>query len=92
MLQQYSQETSGPSINHHNTLPGTLQICPQTEEVAATKPTEPSSEPPRKRKYSRYRSSITPPVHLTHKLLLNATQLNAPPSSPDVNPEARDNF
>eukprot|EP00983_Pelagomonas_calceolata_P069879 1150548-Pelagomonas_calceolata.AAC.1 len=56
----------------------TLQICPQTEEVIATRYTEPDSEPPRKRKYSRYRASITP-VHRIHNLLPNTTQSNVLP-------------
>eukprot|EP00967_Tisochrysis_lutea_P094962 scaffold138272_cov13-Tisochrysis_lutea.AAC.1 len=38
---------------------------PQTEEFIAARSTGPDSEPPRKRKRSRNRGSITPPVHLT---------------------------
>eukprot|EP00983_Pelagomonas_calceolata_P067679 1149568-Pelagomonas_calceolata.AAC.1 len=88
-LQQYSQDTSRPSVNRCNTLLETLQICPQTEEVIATRSTEPDSEPPRKRKRSRHRASITPLAHPTHNLLLYTTQSNALPHSPDVNPQSR---
>eukprot|EP00983_Pelagomonas_calceolata_P026995 848326-Pelagomonas_calceolata.AAC.1 len=91
-FQQCSQDTSGPSVNQRNNLPETLQIFPQTEEVLATRSKEPNSEPPRKRKHSRYRASITPHVHLIHYLLLNRTQSNALTPSPDVNPEVRNAF
>eukprot|EP00983_Pelagomonas_calceolata_P068624 1150002-Pelagomonas_calceolata.AAC.1 len=90
--QQCSQDTSKPSINQHNTLPETLRTCPQTEKILPTRSTEPDSEPPKKRKSSRYRPSITPPVHLTHNLLLNTTQSNALPPSPDVNPQPRNDL
>eukprot|EP00983_Pelagomonas_calceolata_P041924 1138261-Pelagomonas_calceolata.AAC.2 len=91
-LQQCKQDTSRPSVNQRNTLPETLQIYPQTEEILATRSTEPDSEPPRKRKRSIYRASITHPVHRSNNLLLDTTQSNALPPSPDGIPEARDTF
>eukprot|EP00983_Pelagomonas_calceolata_P063358 1147688-Pelagomonas_calceolata.AAC.1 len=69
-LSQCSQNTLGSSVNQRNILPKKLQICPQTEEITATKNTKPNRKPPRKRKRSRHRASITPPVHPTHNLLL----------------------
>eukprot|EP00983_Pelagomonas_calceolata_P037111 1136200-Pelagomonas_calceolata.AAC.1 len=91
-LQDCSQDTSGPCVDQRDTLPETLQICPnlKTEEVIATRSTEPNIDPPRKRKRSRYRARITPPVYPTHDVLLDTTQSNVQPPSPDVNPEARD--
>eukprot|EP00983_Pelagomonas_calceolata_P065780 1148732-Pelagomonas_calceolata.AAC.4 len=86
-----SNDTSKPSVNQHNILPETLQTCPQTEEITATRPVEPDSEPPKKRKRSRHGTSITPPVHLTHHLLLSTIQSNTL-FPPDVNPEARNNL
>eukprot|EP00983_Pelagomonas_calceolata_P003581 116526-Pelagomonas_calceolata.AAC.2 len=44
------------------TLHQTLQICPQRGEVIATKSTELNRKPPKKRKRSRHRTSITPPL------------------------------
>eukprot|EP00983_Pelagomonas_calceolata_P061918 1147031-Pelagomonas_calceolata.AAC.1 len=90
---------SGPSANQCNILPETLQVCPQTKVTTAIRnkkglrprSTKPDSKPPRKRKCSRHRTSITP-VHPTHNLLLDTSQSNLPPPSPDVNPEARDAF
>eukprot|EP00983_Pelagomonas_calceolata_P023388 736713-Pelagomonas_calceolata.AAC.1 len=83
-FQQCSQDTSGPSVNQHNTLPDsgvseTPQICPETEEILETRSTEPDNELPTKRKRFRHRASITPPVHLTHNLLLSTTQSDTLP-------------
>eukprot|EP00983_Pelagomonas_calceolata_P042728 1138629-Pelagomonas_calceolata.AAC.4 len=64
---------------------------PSDGGVIATRPIEPNSDPPRKRKRCRHRTSITP-VHPTHDLLLNTTQSNVLPPPLDVNPQARDDL
>eukprot|EP00983_Pelagomonas_calceolata_P048250 1140980-Pelagomonas_calceolata.AAC.2 len=53
-------------------------------EVIATRSIEPNSKPPKKRKRSRYRASITPLVYQTQNLFLNATHSNVLPPSPDM--------
>eukprot|EP00967_Tisochrysis_lutea_P030443 scaffold35751_cov21-Tisochrysis_lutea.AAC.1 len=50
VLQQCSQDTPEPSVNQPNTPPETLQICPQTGEVTATRSIKPNSKPPKKKK------------------------------------------